>query len=177
MNQWSFGQVWQYIIHLFPQTWRSCFISWVWVGKEPLFLITGRGGASPEVHRKQMGIRWMAATMKLETWAETGLRWGLDKHLICSMFCSLIWASHSSVKFVFESNQVCFSANQLLDIFALDPHLPISKEHFRQICPAIIQQLLGNACESTEQKTRGAVPTALESKTFHLIVCLYKTQP
>uniref|UniRef100_A0A667XJC6 Zinc transporter ZIP12 n=1 Tax=Myripristis murdjan TaxID=586833 RepID=A0A667XJC6_9TELE len=46
---------------------------------------------------------------------------------------------------------VCFSANQLVDIFALDPHLPISKEHFRQICPAIIQQLLGNACESTEK--------------------------
>uniref|UniRef100_A0A4W6CAL9 Uncharacterized protein n=1 Tax=Lates calcarifer TaxID=8187 RepID=A0A4W6CAL9_LATCA len=58
--------------------------------------------------------------------------------------------------------QVCFSANQLVDIFALDPHLPISKEHFRQICPAIIQQLLGNACESAEQKTRGSQPTALE---------------
>ncbi|XP_023275767.1 zinc transporter ZIP12 [Seriola lalandi dorsalis] len=58
--------------------------------------------------------------------------------------------------------QVCFSANQLVDIFALDPHLPISREHFRQICPAIIQQLLGNACESAEQKTRGSLPTALE---------------
>uniref|UniRef100_A0A3B4EUD2 Zinc transporter ZIP12 n=1 Tax=Pundamilia nyererei TaxID=303518 RepID=A0A3B4EUD2_9CICH len=58
--------------------------------------------------------------------------------------------------------QVCFSANQLVDIFALDPHLPISKEHFRQICPAIIQQLLGNACESEEQQTRGSLPTALE---------------
>uniref|UniRef100_A0A667XM54 Zinc transporter ZIP12 n=1 Tax=Myripristis murdjan TaxID=586833 RepID=A0A667XM54_9TELE len=64
--------------------------------------------------------------------------------------------------FSFHSDQVCFSANQLVDIFALDPHLPISKEHFRQICPAIIQQLLGNACESTEQKTRGSPPTALE---------------
>ncbi|KAF3836365.1 hypothetical protein F7725_028923 [Dissostichus mawsoni] len=27
--------------------------------------------------------------------------------------------------------QVCFSANLLVDIFALDPHLPISKGHFR----------------------------------------------
>ncbi|XP_006795101.1 zinc transporter ZIP12-like [Neolamprologus brichardi] len=58
--------------------------------------------------------------------------------------------------------QVCFSANQLVDIFALDPHLPISKENFRQICPAIIQQLLGNACEPEEQQTRGSLPTALE---------------
>lgn len=81
-----------------------------------------------------------------------------------------------NLSFPFESNQVCFSANQLVDIFALDPHLPISKEHFRQICPAIIQQLLGNACESAEQKTRGSQPTALESKTFYLIVSLYKPQ-
>lgn len=52
-----------------------------------------------------------------------------------------------------------------MDIFALNPHLPISKEHFTQICPAIIQQLLGNACESAEQKRIGSMPTALESKT------------
>ncbi|XP_075903672.1 zinc transporter ZIP12-like [Nelusetta ayraudi] len=58
--------------------------------------------------------------------------------------------------------EVCFSANQLVDIFALNPHLPISKEHFRHICPAIIQQLLGDACESAEQKRKGSQPTALE---------------
>lgn len=80
----------------------------------------------------------------------------------------------SKFAFSFYSNQVCFSANQLVDIFALDPHLPISKEHFRQICPAIIQQLLGNACESEEQQTRGSLPTALESKTLYLIVSLHK---
>lgn len=74
----------------------------------------------------------------------------------------------SKILFFSDSNQVCFSANQLVDIFALDPHLPISKEHFRQICPAIIQQLLGNACEpSEEEKTRGSLPTALESKIFN----------
>lgn len=91
----------------------------------------------------------------------------------------LIWrAFSSSNKSVcsFQSNQVCFSANQLVDIFALNPHLPISKEHFRQICPAIIQQLLGNACESAEQKKRGPLPTALESKTFYLMVSLYTLQ-
>ncbi|XP_054621836.1 zinc transporter ZIP12-like isoform X1 [Dunckerocampus dactyliophorus] len=58
--------------------------------------------------------------------------------------------------------RVCFSANQLVDIFALHPHLPISKEHLRQICPAIIQQLLGNACESAEPNTRRSQPTAFE---------------
>ncbi|KAM9839256.1 zinc transporter ZIP12-like [Aulostomus maculatus] len=71
--------------------------------------------------------------------------------------------------------QVCFSANQLVDIFALDPHLPISKEHFRQICPAIIQQLLGNACESAEQKTRGSVPTALEKYGYSTVAVLVIT--
>ncbi|XP_018549158.1 LOW QUALITY PROTEIN: zinc transporter ZIP12 [Lates calcarifer] len=71
--------------------------------------------------------------------------------------------------------QVCFSANQLVDIFALDPHLPISKEHFRQICPAIIQQLLGNACESAEQKTRGSQPTALEKYGYSTAAVLLIT--
>ncbi|XP_028289108.1 zinc transporter ZIP12-like isoform X2 [Parambassis ranga] len=72
--------------------------------------------------------------------------------------------------------QVCFSANQLVDIFALDPHLPISKEHFRQICPAIIQQLLGNACEpSEEEKTRGSLPTALEKYGYSTAAVLLIT--
>ncbi|KAJ0022837.1 hypothetical protein NQD34_014971 [Periophthalmus magnuspinnatus] len=71
--------------------------------------------------------------------------------------------------------QVCFSANQLVDIFALDPYLPISKDHFRQICPAIIQQLLGNACESTESNTRGPQPTALEKYGYSTIAVLLIT--
>ncbi|XP_008296579.1 zinc transporter ZIP12 isoform X2 [Stegastes partitus] len=71
--------------------------------------------------------------------------------------------------------QVCFSANQLVDIFALDPHLPISKEHFRQICPAIIQQLLGNACEPAEQKARGSLPTALEKYGYSTAAVLLIT--
>ncbi|XP_054479290.1 zinc transporter ZIP12-like [Anoplopoma fimbria] len=71
--------------------------------------------------------------------------------------------------------QVCYSANQLLDIFALNPHLPISKEHFRQMCPAIIQQLLGNACESTEQKRRGSPPTALEKYGYSTAAVLLIT--
>ncbi|XP_060949749.1 zinc transporter ZIP12-like isoform X2 [Limanda limanda] len=71
--------------------------------------------------------------------------------------------------------EVCLSANQLVDIFALDPHSPISKEHFRQICPAIIQQLLGNACESAEPKTRGSLPTALEKYGYSTAAVLLIT--
>lgn len=75
-------------------------------------------------------------------------------------WCSFLFTHLSSL---LPFNQVCFSANQLVDIFALNPHLPISKEHFRYICPAIIQQLLGDACESAEQRKKGSQPTAFES--------------
>ncbi|XP_068604162.1 zinc transporter ZIP12-like [Brachionichthys hirsutus] len=71
--------------------------------------------------------------------------------------------------------EVCFSANQLLDIFALNPHLPISKEHFSQICPAIIQQLLGNACEMAEQSRRRSPPTALEKYGYSTAAVLLLT--
>lgn len=71
--------------------------------------------------------------------------------------------------------QVCFSANQLVDIFALDPHLPISKDHFRQMCPAIIQQLLGNACETAELSTRGPQPTAFEKYGYSTVAVLLIT--
>ncbi|XP_062235009.1 zinc transporter ZIP12-like [Platichthys flesus] len=71
--------------------------------------------------------------------------------------------------------EMCFSANQLVDIFALDPHSPISKEHFTQICPAIIQQLLGDACESAEPETRGSLPTALEKYGYSTAAVLLIT--
>ncbi|KAM6977637.1 zinc transporter ZIP12-like [Aplochiton taeniatus] len=71
--------------------------------------------------------------------------------------------------------QVCFSANQLVDIFALDPQLPIYEEHFKQMCPAIIQQLLGNACASTEPTTRGPPPTALEKYGYSTAAVLLIT--
>ncbi|KAF0027994.1 hypothetical protein F2P81_019081 [Scophthalmus maximus] len=72
-------------------------------------------------------------------------------------------------------SQVCFSTNQLVDIFALDPHLPISKEHFRQICPAIIQQLLSDVCESADQKKRGSLPTPLEKYGYSTAAVLLLT--
>uniref|UniRef100_A0A3Q3AP10 Uncharacterized protein n=1 Tax=Kryptolebias marmoratus TaxID=37003 RepID=A0A3Q3AP10_KRYMA len=71
--------------------------------------------------------------------------------------------------------QVCFSANQLMDIFALDPHSPISKKHFRQICPAIIQQLLCDACGSAERKAGGSPPTAIEKYGYSTAAVLVIT--
>ncbi|XP_028290346.1 zinc transporter ZIP12-like isoform X2 [Gouania willdenowi] len=71
--------------------------------------------------------------------------------------------------------QMCFSADQLMDIFALDPHLPISKEHFGQICPAIIQQLLGNVCESSDHEAGGSPPTALEKYGYSTAAVLLIT--
>ncbi|XP_061121812.1 zinc transporter ZIP12-like isoform X3 [Syngnathus typhle] len=70
--------------------------------------------------------------------------------------------------------QVCFSANQLVYIFSLDPQLPISKEHFGQMCPAIIQQLLGHACHSAEDTAR-AQPTAFEKYGYSTMAVLLIT--
>uniref|UniRef100_A0A8D0AL30 Zinc transporter ZIP12 n=1 Tax=Sander lucioperca TaxID=283035 RepID=A0A8D0AL30_SANLU len=83
--------------------------------------------------------------------------------------------NHQTGEMTRDWAQVCFSANQLVDIFALNPHLPISKEHLRQMCPAIIQQLLGNACESAEQKRRGSLPTALEKYGYSTAAVLLIT--
>ncbi|XP_061521723.1 zinc transporter ZIP12-like isoform X2 [Phycodurus eques] len=72
--------------------------------------------------------------------------------------------------------RVCFSANQLVYIFALDPQMPISKEHFGQMCPAIIQQLLGNACDSGERNARGShQPTAFEKYGYSTAAVLLIT--
>ncbi|XP_038153801.1 zinc transporter ZIP12-like [Cyprinodon tularosa] len=74
-----------------------------------------------------------------------------------------------------EWAQVCFSANQLVDIFSLDHRLAISKDQFREICPAIIQQLLGNVCGSLQQMPRGGVPTAIEKYGYSTAAILIIT--
>ncbi|XP_041817750.1 zinc transporter ZIP12-like isoform X2 [Chelmon rostratus] len=89
--------------------------------------------------------------------------------------CPLDGCNHEIGEISPDWAQVCFSANQLVDIFALNPHLPISKEHFRQICPAIIQQLLGNACETAEPKREGSLPTALEKYGYSTAAVLLIT--
>ncbi|XP_061660902.1 zinc transporter ZIP12-like isoform X2 [Syngnathoides biaculeatus] len=72
--------------------------------------------------------------------------------------------------------RVCFSADQLAYIFALDPQMPISKEHFGQMCPAFIQQLLGNACGSAEWNGRGShQPTTFEKYGYSTAAVLLIT--
>ncbi|XP_060730097.1 zinc transporter ZIP12-like [Tachysurus vachellii] len=58
--------------------------------------------------------------------------------------------------------QMCFSASQLLDIFVLDPFSPVSRDHFTNICPAIIQQLLGKACNPTKSIAKKSTPSGIE---------------
>ncbi|XP_030635017.1 zinc transporter ZIP12-like [Chanos chanos] len=72
-------------------------------------------------------------------------------------------------------SQVCFSANQLLDAFALDSNSPVSREHFRQICPAVIQQLLSNACDQSRSKVKGSPPTAIEKYGYSTVAVLLIT--
>ncbi|KAM6900558.1 zinc transporter ZIP12-like [Xenentodon cancila] len=71
--------------------------------------------------------------------------------------------------------QMCFSASQLMDIFALDPHLAISEENFRQICPAIVQQLLSNTCGSAEQQALESLPSAIEKYGYSTAAVLLIT--
>ncbi|KAI4893222.1 hypothetical protein NFI96_010659 [Prochilodus magdalenae] len=71
--------------------------------------------------------------------------------------------------------QMCFSAHQLLDIFVLDPRSPISRDHFRHICPAIIQQLLGDACDPTQSTSRGSPPTDIEKYGYSTVAVLLIT--
>ncbi|KAJ8419188.1 hypothetical protein AAFF_G00006870 [Aldrovandia affinis] len=71
--------------------------------------------------------------------------------------------------------QVCFSASQLVEIFMLDPHSPISKEHFRHICPAIIQQLLGDMCASADLKAQSSPPSAIEKYGYSTAAVLLIT--
>ncbi|XP_077592287.1 zinc transporter ZIP12-like [Stigmatopora nigra] len=72
--------------------------------------------------------------------------------------------------------QVCFSAHQLVNIFAPSPQLAISKEHFGQMCPAIIQQLLVKACDSPEWDARDSrQPTAFEKYGYSTAAVLLIT--
>ncbi|XP_060779201.1 zinc transporter ZIP12-like [Neoarius graeffei] len=71
--------------------------------------------------------------------------------------------------------QMCFSASQLLDIFALDSFSPITRGHFRNICPAIIQQLLGDACNPTQSVARKSTPSDIEKYGYSSVAVLLIT--
>ncbi|XP_077160086.1 zinc transporter ZIP12 isoform X3 [Paroedura picta] len=71
--------------------------------------------------------------------------------------------------------QACLPAKELVKIFFHDSHQSISKEHFKQISPAIIQQLLSCSCESVEPKQTKPPPTPLEKYGYSTAAVLLIT--
>ncbi|XP_067855084.1 zinc transporter ZIP12-like [Heptranchias perlo] len=77
----------------------------------------------------------------------------------------------------FTWTKVCFSADQLVGIFLNGSDSAISKEHFNQISPAIIQQLLSGACQHSEWEYAHSVvlPTNTEKYGYSTVAVLIIT--